>query len=103
MYVAVLTFFFSPLVEVEELGMEADGQKLQLSCAEGEGTSSQDSGSAQPEAVSNGEESESEKEHVEFKIIWNKNKYDVRLPLDSTGASLKQKIHTLTGLISFIC
>ncbi|XP_018407843.1 PREDICTED: ubiquitin domain-containing protein UBFD1 [Nanorana parkeri] len=84
--------------EMEELGMEADGQKLLLNCAEGEGTSSQDSGSAQPEAVSNGEESESEKELVEFKIIWNKNKYDVKLPLDSTGASLKQKIHTLTGL-----
>ncbi|KAM5152956.1 ubiquitin domain-containing protein UBFD1 [Mantella aurantiaca] len=84
--------------EVEELGMEADGQKLQLSCAESEGTSSQDTGSTQPEAVSNGEDSESEKEHVEFKIIWNKNKYDVKLPLDSTGASLKQKIHTLTGL-----
>lgn len=83
--------------------MEADGQKLQLSCAEGGDASSQDDVPAQPEAVSNGEDSESEKEHVEFKIIWNKKKYDVRLPLDSTGASLKQKIHTLTGVASFIC
>lgn len=90
-----------PLTEVEELGMEADGQKEQLSRAEGGDTTSQDSGSAQLEedgAVSNGGDSESEKEHVEFKIIWNKNKYDVKLPLDSTGASLKQKIHTLTGV-----
>ncbi|KAM9305009.1 LOW QUALITY PROTEIN: ubiquitin domain-containing protein UBFD1 [Gastrophryne carolinensis] len=87
--------------EMEELGMEADGQKEQPSCAEGGDTTSQDSGSAQAEgdnAVSNGGDSESEKELVEFKIIWNKNKYDVKLPLDSTGASLKQKIHTLTGL-----
>ncbi|KAG8557664.1 hypothetical protein GDO81_016698 [Engystomops pustulosus] len=81
--------------------MEADGQ---LSCEEGGDATpqaSQDSSSAQPEAdsaVSNGGDSDSDKELVEFKIIWNKNKYDVKLPLDSTGASLKQKIHTLTGL-----
>lgn len=84
--------------------MEADGQKAQLSCeegADGDPQTSQDCSSAQAEAdgaVSNGGDSESEKELVEFKIIWNKNKYDVKLPLDSTGASLKQKIHTLTGL-----
>lgn len=90
-------------IEVEELGMEADGQKAQLSCeegADGDPQTSQDCSSAQAEAdgaVSNGGDSESEKELVEFKIIWNKNKYDVKLPLDSTGASLKQKIHTLTG------
>ncbi|KAM4631791.1 ubiquitin domain-containing protein UBFD1 [Discoglossus pictus] len=90
--------------EVEELGMEADGQQQpQLSCAEGADSSPQasDSGSAQPEAdgsVSNGESSEADKELVEVKIIWNKNKYDLKLPLDSTGACLKQKIHSLTGL-----
>ncbi|KAG9476808.1 hypothetical protein GDO78_002281 [Eleutherodactylus coqui] len=81
--------------------MEADGQKTQLSCEESGDAVPQDSSSAPPEedgAVSNGGDSESEKELVEFKIIWNKNKYDVKLPLDSTGASLKQKIHTLTGL-----
>ncbi|MEE6498117.1 hypothetical protein FKM82_002978 [Ascaphus truei] len=89
--------------EVEELGMEADGQKLQLSCAERGDSSPQasDSGSAQAEAdvsVSNGGDSEADKELVDVKIIWNKNKYDVKIPLDSTGASLKQKIHSLTGL-----
>ncbi|XP_073409666.1 ubiquitin domain-containing protein UBFD1 isoform X1 [Dendrobates tinctorius] len=90
--------------EVEELGMEADGQKAQLSCeegADGDPQGSRDCSSAQLEedgAFSNGGDSESDKELVEFKIIWNKNKYDVKLPLDSTGASLKQKIHTLTGL-----
>ncbi|NWX35534.1 UBFD1 protein, partial [Notiomystis cincta] len=36
-------------------------------------------------------------ELVELKVIWNKNKYDVKFCLDSTGAELKQKIHSLTG------
>ncbi|KAM6423622.1 ubiquitin domain-containing protein UBFD1 [Liasis olivaceus] len=49
-------------------------------------------------SVSNGGESEMEKELVELKIIWNKNKYDLKFPLDSTGADLKLKIHSLTGL-----
>lgn len=49
-------------------------------------------------SVSNGGEPEMEKELVELKIIWNKNKYDLKFPLDSTGADLKLKIHSLTGL-----
>ncbi|XP_015687232.1 ubiquitin domain-containing protein UBFD1 [Protobothrops mucrosquamatus] len=49
-------------------------------------------------SVSNGGEAEMEKELVELKIIWNKTKYDLKLPLDSTGAELKLKIHSLTGL-----
>lgn len=49
-------------------------------------------------SVSNGADSAADKELVDLKIIWNKNKYDVKLPLDSTGASLKEKIHALTGL-----
>ncbi|NXG34556.1 UBFD1 protein, partial [Dromaius novaehollandiae] len=49
-------------------------------------------------SVSNGSDSESGKELVELKVIWNKNKYDVKFRLDSTGADLKQKIHSLTGL-----
>lgn len=48
-------------------------------------------------SVSNGGDSEIEKELVELKVIWNKNKYDFKFPLDSTGADLKQKIHSLTG------
>lgn len=48
-------------------------------------------------SVSNGGEAEMEKELVELKIIWNKNKYDLKFPLDSTGADLKLKIHSLTG------
>ncbi|XP_053550599.1 ubiquitin domain-containing protein UBFD1 [Bombina bombina] len=90
--------------EVEELGMEADGQKLQMSCGDdGDNNSNApQAASEQPEAdasVSNGGDSEAaDKELVEVKIIWNKNKYDLKLPLDSTGACLKQKIHSLTGL-----
>ncbi|XP_075756056.1 ubiquitin domain-containing protein UBFD1 isoform X2 [Pelodiscus sinensis] len=54
---------------------------------------------APPQAsVSNGGDSEPARELVELKIIWNKTKYDVRCPLDSTGAELKERIHALTGL-----
>lgn len=48
-------------------------------------------------SVSNGDDIEEGKEMVELKIIWNKNKYDLKIPLDGTGAKLKEKIHTLTG------
>ncbi|XP_063286694.1 ubiquitin domain-containing protein UBFD1 isoform X2 [Pelobates fuscus] len=83
--------------------MEADGQNNQPTCTEGENPCSQAPNiSSAPEettdAVSNGGDSETNQELVEVKIIWNKNKYDLKLPLDSTGASLKQKIHSLTGL-----
>lgn len=45
-----------------------------------------------------GDEDDDEgKEMVEVKIIWNKNKYDLKMPLDGTGAKLKERIHTLTG------
>ncbi|MBN3275902.1 UBFD1 protein, partial [Polyodon spathula] len=55
--------------------------------------------SAQCQAsVSNGGDTDDGKETVDLKIIWNKNKYDLRIPLDGTGASLKERIHSLTGL-----
>lgn len=81
--------------EVPEVMCEAAGEDAaeteQASLTDGESTS------AQPAAVSNGEESDEGKEMVEVKIIWNKNKYDLKMPLDGTGAKLKEKIHTLTG------
>lgn len=58
--------------------------------------SQSDATDAQP-SVSNGGDSELAKELVELKVIWNKNKYDIKFPVDSTGAELKQKIHSLTG------
>ncbi|XP_057717404.1 ubiquitin domain-containing protein UBFD1 isoform X2 [Corythoichthys intestinalis] len=57
-------------------------------------TATQDSSS-----ISNGNDNtEEEGEMVDLKIIWNKIKYDLRIPLESTGARLKEKIHSLTGL-----
>uniref|UniRef100_A0A8C6ZKW5 Ubiquitin family domain containing 1 n=1 Tax=Nothoprocta perdicaria TaxID=30464 RepID=A0A8C6ZKW5_NOTPE len=49
-------------------------------------------------SVSNGSDAEGGAELVELKVIWNKNKYDVKFRLDGTGADLKQRIHALTGL-----
>lgn len=80
-----------PEVLCEAAGQEDAAGTEQASLTDGESTS------AQPAAVSNGEESDEGKEMVEVKIIWNKNKYDLKIPLDSTGAKLKEKIHTLTG------
>lgn len=68
----------------------------QASLTDGESTSTQTA------AVSNGEESDEGKEMVEVKIIWNKNKYDLKIPLDGTGAKLKEKIHTLTGNVTLL-
>ncbi|KAG5854572.1 ubiquitin domain-containing protein UBFD1-like isoform X2 [Anguilla rostrata] len=48
--------------------------------------------------VSNGGETVEDKEMVDLKIIWNKNKYDLKISLDGTGANLKEKINSLTGL-----
>uniref|UniRef100_A0A8C8ABC0 Ubiquitin family domain containing 1 n=1 Tax=Otus sunia TaxID=257818 RepID=A0A8C8ABC0_9STRI len=85
--------------------MEAEARELPLGCG-GEGGSPAAGRSPDGEerrdppqaTVSNGGEAESGKELVELKVIWNKNKYDVKFCLDSTGAELKQKIHSLTGL-----
>uniref|UniRef100_A0A8V5FMX6 Uncharacterized protein n=1 Tax=Melopsittacus undulatus TaxID=13146 RepID=A0A8V5FMX6_MELUD len=89
----------------EEPGMEVEAAEPPLGCG-GEGSSPAAGSSPQgeerrepPQApVSNGDEGEGGRELVELKVIWNKNKYDVRFALDSTGAELKQKIHSLTGL-----
>jgi hypothetical protein len=40
-------------------------------------------------------------EMVELKVIYNKQKYDVTLPLDDTVDSLKECIEKLTGLLLF--
>nr|XP_055046069.1 ubiquitin domain-containing protein UBFD1 isoform X1 [Misgurnus anguillicaudatus] len=94
----------------EVVGMEADVvQKApEVLCeAAGQGDAAKteqalqidgESTSTHAAAVSNGEESDEGKEMVEVKIIWNKNKYDLKMPLDGTGANLKEKIHSLTGL-----
>lgn len=73
-------------------GCKGDAAGVEQAVTDGENTSS-----SQVSAVSNGDESDEGKEMVELKIIWNKNKYDLKIPLDGTGAKLKERIHTLTG------
>ncbi|XP_061761283.1 ubiquitin domain-containing protein UBFD1 [Nerophis ophidion] len=76
----------APLVDSDEKGDSASTSKA------GNATT-QDSPS-----MSNGDDVEEEGETVDLKIIWNKIKYDLKIPLDSTGAKLKERIHSLTGL-----
>ncbi|NXJ09472.1 UBFD1 protein, partial [Odontophorus gujanensis] len=77
-----------------EPGMEAEAP----GCGEDGSLQGEGCRAAPPDAVSNGSDAESGQELVELRVIWNKNKYDVKFRLDSTGADLKQKIHSLTGL-----
>lgn len=53
----------------------------------------------QDSSITNGDDNAEggEREMVDLKIIWNKIKYDLKIPLDSTGAKLKEAIHSLTG------
>ena len=51
----------------------------------------------QDSSIINGDNADSEQEMVDLKIIWNKIKYDLKIPLDSSGAKLKEAIHSLTG------
>ncbi|KAK6481634.1 ubiquitin domain-containing protein UBFD1-like [Huso huso] len=73
---------------------DGDAEANELSGQEDGGNSS----SQCQASVSNGGDTDDGKEMVDLKIIWNKNKYDLRIPLDATGASLKERIHSLTGL-----
>ncbi|XP_013360263.1 PREDICTED: ubiquitin domain-containing protein UBFD1 [Chinchilla lanigera] len=109
---------------MEEAGVDAEAEaggaqapSRQFSCAEAEaaaGAAPEEPcgarGSPQPApaqppgdaaaraSVSNGEDAGRERELVELKIVWNKTKHDVKVPLDSTGSELKQRIHSITGL-----
>lgn len=77
--------------EDEPLGADAD---------KGEAESHTDAGNAttQDSSISNGDDEDDKQETVDLKIIWNKNKYDLKIPVDSTGAKLKESIHSLTGI-----
>lgn len=116
-----------PFAGMEESGMDTEAETVAteaparpLNCVEAEaaaGAAAEDScdarGSQQPApaqppgdpaaqaSVSNGEDAGGgagrELELVDLKIIWNKTKHDVKVPLDSTGSELKQKIHSITG------
>lgn len=83
------------LMETEPKGAETvsndSGKGSAESNADAANTSTQDS------SISNGDEADDKQEMVELKIIWNKNKYDLKIPVDNTGAKLKESIHSLTG------
>ena len=55
-----------------------------------------DAAAAEPEA-----KDEVVKEMITFKVIYNKQKFDVTFPLDATVASLKSHIETLTSKLLF--
>lgn len=85
--------------------MEAEAPELPLGCggaggspAAGRSPDGEERREPPQASVSNGGDEDGGRELVELKVIWNKNKYDVKFCLDSTGAELKQKIHSLTGL-----
>ncbi|KAG7505050.1 ubiquitin domain-containing protein UBFD1 isoform X1 [Solea senegalensis] len=78
--------------EAEPLGEYAEKNEAETSHASAGDATTQDS------SISNGDDADSEQETVDLKIIWNKNKYDLKIPVDSTGAKLKERIHSLTGL-----
>lgn len=86
------------LMEMEPKGVEPVGNNSVKGDAESDtdaaNTSTQDS------SISNGDEADDKQEMVELKIIWNKNKYDLKIPLDNTGANLKESIHSLTGKVA---
>lgn len=106
-------------MDAEAEAVTTESPARPLNCVEAEavaGTAAEDScdarGSLQPApaqppgdpaaqaSVSNGEDAGggAGRELVDLKIIWNKTKHDVKVPLDSTGSELKQKIHSITGL-----
>lgn len=117
----------NPFAGMEEPSMDTEAEAVAteaparpLNCVEAEavvGTAAEDScdarGNLQPApaqppgdpaaqaSVSNGEDAGggAGRELVDLKIIWNKTKHDVKVPLDSTGSELKQKIHSITGIL----
>lgn len=84
--------------EVKPKGAEP----LDEDAGKGETETHTDAGNAttQDSSISNGDDADDKQEMVDLKIIWNKNKYDLKIPLDSTGAKLKESIHSLTGKIT---
>ncbi|TNN68035.1 Ubiquitin domain-containing protein UBFD1 [Liparis tanakae] len=88
------------IMETEDKPKEAEQVAEEVEKGDTESTSSTVAGDAttQDSGVSNGDEADADREMVDLKIIWNKNKYDLKIPVDNTGAQLKERIHSLTGL-----
>ncbi|XP_029997923.1 ubiquitin domain-containing protein UBFD1 [Sphaeramia orbicularis] len=88
------------IMETEAKPKEAEPLGENAEKSETENTSQTDAGDAttQDSSISNGDDTDDKQEMVDLKIIWNKIKYDLKIPVDSTGAKLKERIHSLTGL-----
>ncbi|XP_059204963.1 ubiquitin domain-containing protein UBFD1 isoform X2 [Centropristis striata] len=88
------------IMETEAKPKEAEPPAEDAEKGDTEATSETDAGNAttQDSSISNGDDADGDQEMVDLKIIWNKNKYDLKIPVDSTGAKLKDRIHSLTGL-----
>ncbi|XP_076000431.1 ubiquitin domain-containing protein UBFD1 [Genypterus blacodes] len=84
----------------EEVIMETEAQAKEAEEQAGIADGHTDEGNAttQDSSISNGDDADDEQEMVDLKIIWNKIKYDLKIPVDSSGATLKERIHSLTGL-----
>lgn len=87
------------IMETEAKPKEAEPLADNAEKSETEDTSQTDAGDAttQDSSISNGDDADDKQEMVDLKIIWNKIKYDLKIPVDSTGAKLKERIHSLTG------
>jgi len=86
-------------METEDKPKEAEQVAEEAEKCDTDSTSSPVAGDAktQDSRISNGDDADSDREMVDLKIIWNKNKYDLKIPVDNTGAQLKERIHSLTG------
>ncbi|TMS14937.1 ubiquitin domain-containing protein UBFD1 isoform X1 [Larimichthys crocea] len=88
------------VMETEAKAKEAEPLGEDAEKVDTESTSHTDAGNSttQDSSISNGDDADDKQEMVDLKIIWNKNKYDLKIPVDDTGAKLKESIHSLTGL-----
>ncbi|KAF7663494.1 hypothetical protein LDENG_00208280 [Lucifuga dentata] len=91
----------------EEVIMETEANpeeaEARAECADKDDTGNtshtdEENATTQDSSISNGDDADDEEEMVDLKIIWNKIKYDMKIPVSSTGAKLKERIHSLTGL-----
>lgn len=80
--------------EVKPKDAEPPCQSAEAVASETASQTEEGNSTTQDSSITNGD---GEQEMVDLKIIWNKIKYDLKIPLDSTGAKLKEAIHSLTG------
>ena len=101
---SILSYVF--LSESQEVTMEAEvkSDEAEPLCESAEKVDSdsvsqteEGTPTTQDSSIINGDGADGEQEMVDLKIIWNKIKYDLKIPLDSSGAKLKEAIHSLTG------